>query len=95
MQLSNILQAQHVIFHVHVESEYTLHAKALSLVELSVLRHSYSMYAQKTGELSAEHRSDLCTIISEVLDAQLFRLLKSKKMLLLSKHRKSQDFHEK
>lgn len=92
MQLGNILQAQHVIFHVHVESEYTLHAKALSLVELSVLRHSYSMYAQKTGELSAEHRSDLCTIISEVLDAQLFRLLKSKKHIVAIKTQEKPRF---
>lgn len=57
---ANTMQAQHVRFNVHVESDYTLHAKAASLLELCPVTLSYSVYAQKHGELSIEHRSDLC-----------------------------------
>lgn len=56
----NIMQAQHVRFNVHVESDYTLCAKAASLPELCPVTRSYSAYTQKPGELSIEHRSDLC-----------------------------------
>lgn len=80
---------------MHVESDSTHCAKAMSLLELPVLGHRVTLWKHKSLVSSAQSTEVIYVhwLNSNLLDAQLSRLLKPRKAVAAMKTRKSQDFH--